>query len=264
MQPQQSWHLLSRALPAGERVYAIGDIHGCDDLLTDLLDRIALDRRLRSIGRATLVYLGDYVDRGPKSKQVVTRVLQNPGWADQVVRILGNHEALFLDALQKGVNTSLFLKSGGMETLASYGLASGLPPLRLAGQIALLDGALEKIPGDHLALLESGVDRFVIGEHYFCHAGVRPGVPLARQTTADLQGIRREFLESKVDFGVLVVHGHTKVEAPDVRTNRVNVDTGAHTSGRLTCGVFEDNRVRFITTGIATSYARMPLRVPAN
>jgi serine/threonine protein phosphatase 1 len=263
MHPTHTWHTLTRTLPDGDRVYAIGDIHGCDNLLADLLERIALDRQLRTIRRATLVYLGDYVGVGPKSMQVIERVQQQPKWADQVIRILGNQETLFLGALQEGVKAGAFLKNGGMETLQSYGLASGLAPLRLSAQAALFDGALAKLPADHVALLQSGVDRFALGEHFFTHGGLRPGVPLGKQTTADVQSGGSEFLEAKTDFGVLVIHGHAKVDAPEVRTNRVNLDTGAVKTGRLTCGIFEGNRVRFMTTGAATGATQPKLRALA-
>ena len=248
LQQSNSWQALSAALPEGERIYAIGGIHGCDALLAQIHERIALDRRLRTIRRATLVYLGNYVGHGPASRLVVDRVLDTPSWADSVVRLLGRSEALFLDALASEPLTNDFFKAGGLETLRSYGEGQD-SLLRVAAQKEVFEAARAKIPTNHLEFLRDGIDRFVLGDFFFCPAGVRPGVPLGRQSRADVQSNSREFLESKADFGAFIVHGQNRCAAPELRSNRINLDTGASTSGRLTCGVFEDNRVRFVATG---------------
>ncbi len=253
MTPQQSniWHTLSASLPEGERVYAVGDIHGCDALLAQIHERMALDRKLRTIRRATLVYLGDYVGSGPASRQVLDRVLATPGWADVVVRLIGDQDALFLDALTSGPSPEDFFKHGGLETLRSYGVTQSATPLRIVAQKALVETARAKVAADHIELLRDGADRFVLGDFFFCHAGVKLGVPLGRQTRADVQAGCGRFLESQADFGAFVVHGHSKTMAPEIRAHRINLHTDPVTSGRLTCGVFEDNRVKFLVASTA-------------
>lgn len=261
LQQPNAWHSLSATLPAGERVYAIGDIQGCDALLSQMHERISLDRKLRTIRRATLVYLGDYTGPGPASRQVLDRVLDTPGWADSVVRLLGNQETVFLDALAGGPLSSKFFKTGGLETLRSYGVVQDAPLLRIVARKELLKAVRTKIPSDHMEFFGEGADRFVLGDYFFCHGGVTPGLPLSRQTRADVQTTSDEFLASKADFGAFVVHGRRPTAAPVVRANGINLNTGAYAAGRLTCGVFEDNRVKFITTtgamaGIAQAHAQ--------
>jgi serine/threonine protein phosphatase 1 len=232
--------------PSGMRVYAIGDVHGCDELLAEVHAAIAEDLRRRSTETHRIVHIGDYVDRGAKSAQVVERLLRLTETDRQVVCLSGNHEdalVRFLDDPEDWAPT--FLGYGGVATLQSYGVdaeaAYGAGGLR-----GLRDRFAAAMPAAHQAFLRNLplVARF--GDFVFCHAGIRPGVLLEKQTADDLRWIRREFLESSRDHGFVVVHGHTPAEQPEVRRNRINIDTGAVFAGRLTCVVLEGTEYRFL------------------
>jgi len=172
-----------------------------------------------------------------------------------------------LDALAGGPKAGLFLQHGGIATLRSYGATDTHSPVRLAGQRTLLAAVRGHVPADHMDLLAGCPDRFVLGDLFFCPAGIRPGVPLASQTTSDLQAPRSDAASHGEAPDMVIVHGHMPVAEPVARPGRVNLDTGAHDTDRLTCGVFEDTRVRFITTGVvavpaaAAGLRRRPLMV---
>lgn len=240
-------HPVDYQLPDGERVYAIGDIHGSLQPLLALHELLAEDRSMFPVTRATLVYLGDYVDRGAESAEVLDLVLEQPKWADRVVRLLGNHEEMFLDFLTGGPRSDVFVFNGGVQTLASYGFMAPMPWSRTTRQ-AIAETANEHLPAAHRALLESKAYFERIGQFYFCHAGIQPGKRLDEQKPDDLKWIRREFLDTTDDFGVYVVHGHTTVPDADLRGNRLGIDTGAYRTGRLTAAAIEGNRIRLITT----------------
>ena len=238
---------MAYSLPDGDRVYAIGDIHGHVDLLERLLTRIEAHCRLRPVPRVTLVYLGDYIDRGPASAQVIDRVLEQPAWATRVVRILGNHEDRFHAFLTDRADDAAYLGAGGQQTLVSYGVETR--SLWLPSSMARTKRALlARLPAAHLELLESGVVSERIGGFFFCHAGIMPGVPLSEQDRHDLQWIRKRFHDSADDHGAIVVHGHTTVDQPELLANRINIDTHAYKSGVLTAAVIEENRVHFLDT----------------
>ena len=223
------------------RIYAVGDIHGRLDLLERMIAAIARDAAAQG-GSSLTITLGDYVDRGPQSRGVIDRLIVNPFPGDYVA-LKGNHEALleeFLADPQAGLH---WQQLGGLQTLRSFGVR--LPPRGGFAQAAAdLRAALSPAQQKFLASLKTSL---AVGRYFFCHAGVRPGVPLDRQSEDDLLWIRQEFLDSDADFGKLVVHGHTPVVEPQVRANRINIDTGAFATGRLTCVVLEDGRHRFIT-----------------
>jgi serine/threonine protein phosphatase 1 len=226
------------------RLYAIGDIHGRLDLLDRLIAAINKDASEHG-GESLTVTLGDYVDRGPKSRGVLDRLSSNPFPGD-FVALKGNHEALleaFLADPASGVHWQYL---GGLETLHSFGVRlSRLKGERNYEQASKeLQAALTPEQMNFLASLRMSL---TVGRYFLCHAGVRPGVPLERQRDEDLLWIRDEFLDSEVDFGKVVVHGHTPVVEPQVRPNRINVDTGAFATGRLTCVVLEGDTHRFIT-----------------
>lgn len=235
-------------VPAGQRVYAIGDIHGRLDLFEQLLQRIEADDAARAPAQTTLILLGDLVDRGPDSRAVVDRAIalsQREG-----CRVLaGNHEEMLLASLDDEETLRHFLRHGGKETLFSY----GLPPEEYAR--SRLDGLIarmaELVPASHIAFFQSMEDRIVIGDYLFVHAGIRPGIPVEAQSTSDLRWIRREFLDHADWFGHRVVHGHTITEEPDVLPNRIGIDTGAFASGRLTALGLEDDRHWFVSATIA-------------
>jgi serine/threonine protein phosphatase 1 len=232
------------SIPPGERIYAIGDIHGRLDLLDELLDRLDDDRHAFDATRTTLIFLGDYVDRGPESAQVLDR-LTHVCDEYRTVCLKGNHEALLGEFLTDPETFSDWALVGGLTTLMSYGLS---PPLQAdsAQRLKLARDLRHAIPAYHLNFLASLPLYHVAGDFIFVHAGLRPGLPISQQIEPDLLWIRDEFLLFEKLFDKYVVHGHTPVVEPDVRSNRMNIDTGAYATGRLTCLVLEGDRFRFI------------------
>lgn len=225
------------------RVYAIGDIHGRLDLLERAIAAIGRDTD-RHGGEALTVTLGDYIDRGPASRGVIERLAANP-FPTPYIALKGNHETLLEAFLTDPGGGEHWRRLGGLETLHSYGVP--VADLMLGRNYAEASQRLrEALPPHHLDFLRSLKTSHSLGGYFFCHAGVRPGVPLERQNDDDLMWIRDEFLSSTIDFGKTIVHGHTPVDAPDIRKNRINIDTGAFASGRLTCVVLEESGPRFL------------------
>lgn len=219
-------------LPAGIRIYAVSDIHGCADLLQQLFT--VIDRDLATLGsmRAIHVFMGDYIDRGPNSSQVIDLLIER-GRNHETVFLKGNHEAFLFDVLKDPPQLQNWKLYGGLQTLTSYGLRPSLNP-DVAEQTELINQLARSIPPHHRRFFNSLRLRFVCGDFFFVHAGVRPRVPLAKQKEEDLLWIREEFLASEEHFGKYVVHGHTPVREPDIRFNRANIDTGAYATGNLT------------------------------
>lgn len=226
-------------LPNHRRVYAIGDVHGSLSQLRALHAAIAEDLAARPIASAVVVHLGDYIDHGPDSGGVLALLIDGPPIPGaHIVTLMGDHERMLLDAVQgdRAAATD-WLWSGGEATLASWGLAPDLP--REAWPDAL--------PADHLAFLRGLKLSHRESDYLFVHAGIRPGIPLARQSAGDLLGIRQPFLWSEQEFGVVVVHGHTATPAPVTLVNRIGIDTGAGvTGGRLSCVVLEADRLALL------------------
>ena len=236
-------------VPDGVRVYAIGDIHGSAHLLDALLERIVADAGTGAPARKLLVYLGDYVDRGLESPRVIDTLIDGPPDGFEQVCLMGNHEEAMFGFLEDIKIGPMWLRNGGGETLLSYGVS--MPPG--GGTAERLEAARNhlraKLPPAHLNFLR-GLRLFhVMGDYLFVHAGVRPGVALADQSRNDILWIREEFLRSNADLGHIVVHGHTIMPDPQVRANRVGIDTGAYATGVLTCLVLEGSSRRFIQTG---------------
>ncbi len=228
------------SLPRGRRVYAIGDVHGCAARLAELHRLIAADLARRPVAAPLLLHIGDYVDKGADPAGVIGLLLRDPIPGLRTVNLLGNHERMMRQVLagDRGARAD-WLFCGGRETLASYGLDPDA-----AGE----DWAAA-LPEAHRAFLEKG-GRLALhhreGGYLFVHAGLRPGVPLDAQEEDDLLGIRHSFLQSEADHGVVVVHGHTARDAPEVRDNRINLDTAAWSGGPLTCAVLESDRLGFL------------------
>ncbi|MDP2618557.1 MAG: metallophosphoesterase family protein [Hyphomicrobiales bacterium] len=226
-------------------LYAVGDIHGCADLLAELEHKIVADWEHQGRKESLLIFLGDYVDRGPQSAKVIERLIE--GFPPPSVHLRGNHEQILLDFLDDPGLGDLWRRNGGMETLASYGV--DIDAIYNGGGFERAARDLKAcLPAAHLSFLNGLKMWFQAGRYFFCHAGVRPGVPLEAQTADDLLWIREPFHSSHTDFGKIVVHGHTPVETADVRPNRINIDTGAVFSGKLTCLVMNGAATRFITT----------------
>ena len=237
--------MAKRSLPPplkpGRRVYAIGDIHGCRAQLDRLLDRIAADLSGHD-GKSTLVFLGDYIDRGPDSAGVIERLVGGDLPGDRHHFLLGNHEAAMMDAMEgKALG---WLNYGGIQTLESYGV-DRKALFRAPSMKALVE---EYLPEAHLAFLRGLKLKKRIGDYVFVHAGVRPGVPIDEQEARDLVWIRDEFLRSKKDHGAIVVHGHTIAPKPQRLKNRIGVDTGCYASGTLTAARLEGRDVDFLTS----------------
>ena len=227
------------------RLYVIGDIHGRLDLLDQLIDAIHHDIGARGAESLT-VTLGDYVDRGPDSRGVIDRLLKNPFPGDYIA-LKGNHEALLQTFLDQPDTGNYWRRLGGLETLNSFGVP--VQPIieeQQYGQAAeKLRTALSPVQVRFLTSLKTSL---TVGRFFLCHAGIRPGIPLDRQSEEDLLWIRDEFLNSELDFGKIVVHGHTPTEQPEFRSNRINIDTGAFATGRLTCLVVDGDAYRIVST----------------
>ena len=204
------------------KTYAIGDIHGCIDELLDLVEAAQLR------GSDRLISLGDILNKGPAPEEVFEYLSRRPN----TLILMGNHEEMFLDSLEDLEVLRPFLRFGGRETVLSYGIdRSAYVAAELPECLQMIRAA---VPQEDLAFIRTFEDRIQIGDYLFVHAGIRPGLPLADQKVQDLRWIREPFLSHGEGHGLVVVHGHTIFEAPDVRHNRIGIDTGAWTSGRLT------------------------------
>ena len=222
--------------PRGLRIYALGDVHGCDGALAEAHERIERDLRDRPPEDWRVIHVGDYIDRGPDSRAVIERLIDRLG-RGRCYCLRGNHEQMAIDVLLEAGERAgeLWLRNGGVETLASY----GLDLRRIGGLPALRDALLQVVPPAHQQFL-LGLPHLVrFGDYAFVHAGIRPGRPLAAQTARDLVWIREPFLGDPRDHGPVVVHGHTPVGTVEVAPNRINIDTGAVFGGSLTCLVLD-------------------------
>jgi serine/threonine protein phosphatase 1 len=225
-------------LPEGVRIYAIGDVHGRADLLEQVFTRIDTHIAAYPVDRPIHVLVGDYIDRGPNSREVLDRLLERAK-SSEMVLLKGNHETFVLEFLRNPAMLQSWSQMGGLETLMSYGVTPSLnADAQTQKELAITLQAT--LPKSHLMLLKSLQSSFSCGGFFFAHAGVKPGVPLAEQREADLLWIRDEFLLYEGKFDKIVVHGHTPVREVDIRPNRINIDTGAYATGRLTCLVIQD------------------------
>jgi serine/threonine protein phosphatase 1 len=233
--------------PEGSRIYAIGDIHGRADLLADLHDQIRADAS-SAPARKIVIYLGDYIDRGLQSRGVIDALLDGPLPGFEAVHLKGNHEAALLDFLTDARIGANWMQFGGGSTLLSYRV--GLTNAETGGTdyVSAQQEFAERLPARHLAFYRTLALNHREGDYLFVHAGLRPGVPLDQQTAEDMLWIRDDFLDFTGTFGPVVVHGHTITDAPEVRDNRIGIDTGAFATGQLTCLVLEGSERRFLST----------------
>lgn len=230
-------------IPEGQRLYAIGDIHGRLDLLDQLLTRIDADDAARPAARTTLIFLGDLVDRGPDSAGVVERLRQLAASGRDVRFLLGNHEEVFLHAIREEKTEALkfFCRIGGRETILSYGITE--TDYNAMDYDELKAALAERVPESHLSFLESFEDLIELGDYLFVHAGIRPGVAIQEQRPRDLRWIREPFLDHAAPHDRMVIHGHTITADVDEHSNRIGIDTGAYASGCLTAlGIEGDDR----------------------
>jgi diadenosine tetraphosphatase ApaH/serine/threonine PP2A family protein phosphatase len=234
------------ALPPGIRIYAIGDVHGRRDLLDELLARTSADIASRPAARALYVFVGDYIDRGSASRETIDRLIEH-GAESESVFLKGNHELIAIRCLSDRGLFEQWMRLGGAETLVSYGVPPG--PVTNSRPIAELQAAFHSaLPQAHLRFFRDLKTSFTCGDFFFAHAGVKPQIELSHQKESDLLWIREEFLNSREDFGKIIVHGHTPTHEIQVEPNRINIDTGAFATGRLTCLVMEEASLSFFET----------------
>lgn len=241
-------HFLDAAAPEGMRLYAIGDVHGRFDLLTWMHTLIADELARDRPSDWRIIHLGDYVDRGPQSAQVLDFLAEATARDGRVIALMGNHDEGMLDFLADPADADLFVHYGGFDTAASYGVVLDVltPEARADSHRRLLAA----MPEEHPKFLRDLPRAVSFGDFFFCHAGVRPGVALDAQTPHDLVWIRREFLDHPGLFEKVVVHGHTPHDEPQVMANRIDVDTAAFDTGRLTALVVEGTEKRFLVAAV--------------
>ncbi|MEH2512891.1 serine/threonine protein phosphatase 1 [Nitrobacteraceae bacterium AZCC 1564] len=229
----------SASTPPDTRIYAVGDIHGRADLLNEITERIDDDLRRRPVRYVQEVYLGDYIDRGPDSKGVIDQL------AVRMVRqhaicLRGNHETFLETFFYDPAVIDHWIQLGALHTLASYGIFYSQFK---ASPYDLQQSLLHAFPRTHQLFLRCLRNSFTCGDFLFVHAGIKPGISIEHQQTEDLFWIRDEFLNSTLDHGKIVVHGHTPVDHAEIFQNRINIDTGAWRTGVLTCIAIEGDRI---------------------
>lgn len=237
------------SLPPQTRVYAVGDIHGRLDLLNDLLAQIEADAVTAPVHKH-IIFLGDYIDRGPDSKGVIERLMQPMPAGLEPVFLMGNHESSFLKIFSSLVTGPGWLLHGGLETLKSYGipLSPGQPNEE---RMTLLQETLNaRFPEEHRNWIAACRTYYELGDYYFVHAGIRPDVPLAAQNDHDRLWMRQGFVDWRgTGLEKMIVHGHTISREVEVRPYRIGIDTGAYASGCLTAVVLEGTSCRILHTG---------------
>lgn len=234
----------------GQVVYAIGDVHGCYDLLVRLLTAIAEDARDRMAPRRPLLlFAGDYVDRGPQSDKVLSTLVWLTRHSPfELVLLKGNHEAMMLDFLERPFHAKGWLRVGGATTLSSYGIALPEGEQAVADRCERIrDELMDRLPASHLDLLRGLKTSATRGDYLFVHAGARPGLPLNRQDERDFLWIRDDFLENSQAFEKVIVHGHSWTSAtPILAAHRIGIDTGAYRTGALTAVRLGTSTIEFL------------------
>ncbi|HVW56530.1 MAG TPA: metallophosphoesterase family protein [Rhizobiaceae bacterium] len=230
--------------PEDLRLYAVGDVHGRLDLLQAMHERIADDLQKRPAADCRIIHLGDYTDRGPDSKGVLDFLVARSENDSRHIALMGNHDEGLLEFLATADRDGLFAGNGGEATGRSYGVEIDFSSDEDAR--AGRDALLEAMPEAHIAFLSSLPRSIAFGDFFFCHAGIRPGVPLDRQDPWDLAWIRWDFLDHTGLYEKVIVHGHTPVARPDIQPNRIDIDTGAFKTGRLTALVIDGGKKTLI------------------
>lgn len=234
------------SVPPDSVVYAIGDIHGETEKLELLHAMIRADAERRAAARRVVIYLGDYVDRGPDSAGVVDRLVADTMPGFERVFLMGNHEDFLLQFLDAAGSVTAWFYNGGLQTLESYEVEPRGRDAWTVDPRVLQTDFRARLPDSHRAFFES-LDLYRIeGDYLFVHAGIRPGRRLEDQSPTDLLWIREAFLRSAADHGRIVVHGHTPSEAPEVHANRIGIDTGAVYGGKLTALALEGTSRTFL------------------
>ncbi len=237
------------SVPENTRVYCIGDIHGCYYLLRQLTARIEEDAH-GFIGRVIVIYLGDFIDRGAYSKEVIDFLLNNQQSSIEYVFLRGNHEQTLLDFLTDERVARSWLFYGGLATFASYGIYIPKIPTKPDDFQQLQKKLRNNLPIEHYRFFIKTILSYSLGDYFFVHAGINPDYSLAQQTPEDLLHIRNKFTRVKTQFEKIIVHGHTITATAELLSNRIGIDTGAYMSEILTCLVLEADQQRLIQTGI--------------
>jgi serine/threonine protein phosphatase 1 len=238
---------ITPSVPKGIRIYCIGDIHGCHDLLIKLINAIELDAQDYP-DRVLLIYLGDFIDRGTSSKEVIDFIINYQNNRFESIFIRGNHEQTLLDFFNEDTMDKAWFSFGGMATLASYGVRINKIPTRHEDFLYLQQQLSNLLPVNHYQFLKETRLSYSIGSYFFVHAGINPHQALNDQYAEDLMWIRDEFINYKKPFEKIIVHGHTVTTKPEILPNRIGIDTGAYMSGILSCVVLETNQQRIIHT----------------
>jgi serine/threonine protein phosphatase 1 len=238
----------SARVPDGVRIYAIGDIHGRNDLLQELLAQIDADDVLRGPADTTIIFLGDLMDRGADSAGVIETAMALKAAGKKVRFLMGNHEEVFVRACRKNDPkiTRFFLRIGGEATVLSYPITRMEYMTLDMEQLSERLGSL--VPEAHLDFIDSFEDQIVIGDYAFVHAGIKPGVPLSEQKVSDLRWIREEFVDQRGDLEKVVVYGHTIYDDVEERGSRIGIDTGAYASDKLTALALEGGERWYLQT----------------
>jgi serine/threonine protein phosphatase 1 len=234
-------------VPGGERLYVIGDIHGRVDLLQQIHNKIQQDAA-NYPGSKQLIYLGDYIDRGDHSKEVIDLLLEHPLPEFEATYLRGNHEQSMLDFLQAAEVGRSWFNYGGLATLVSYNVKYNKLPTRKKDFEEIQNSLKERVPHIHINFLEKTEFSHTAGNYYCVHAGIRPKVALRYQLPEDQLWIREDFVSYNKPHEKIIVHGHTLIDEPDLQTNRIGLDTGAYISGKLTCLVLENTTQRILQT----------------
>jgi serine/threonine protein phosphatase 1 len=241
-------HFLDARGPEGMRIYAIGDVHGRDDLLKLMHERIEAEIERDRPADWRIIHLGDYVDRGTDSKAVLDFLVAAHRRDERIVSLAGNHDVGFLEFMDNPNPATLFARFGGAETARSYGvtLDCGNPAALRESHSALMDA----VDDSHVAFLRARPFSVAMGDFFFCHAGIRPEVALDKQAAEDLIWIRADFLDYRALHPKIIVHGHTPFAEPEILPNRVNVDTLAYRSGVLTALVVDGAEKRVLSVRV--------------
>jgi serine/threonine protein phosphatase 1 len=237
------------ATPSNHRLYAVGDVHGRLDLLNQLIETIEIDARPHRTKKKVLIFLGDYIDRGLDSRGVIERLLAGFEPTFKTIFLRGNHEDMFLQFMRGHIDIGpSWLSLGGAAALASYGINS-LSGVGGKGKLeTLYKDVCANVPESHVEFVSQTLMSVTFGDYHFVHAGVRPNISLDKQNPVDQMCIRGDFLFSEEDFGKMIVHGHTIRPEPEVKRNRIGIDTGAFATGVLTCLVMEGTNRKFLST----------------
>lgn len=236
-------------MPPDTIVYAIGDIHGCPWLLDIVFDWIGAHAETHNLKHKHIIVLGDMIDRGPQSKNVIDRLIVGPPTDFSLTCLRGNHEDMMLRTISTGSGLAVWLQNGGRQTLESYGIDQ-INTLQRSSPAAISQLLTQSIPKAHQIFLLHTTLYLQLGGYLFVHAGVRPGVNMSQQSQEDLLWIRKDFTQSTDDLGSIVVHGHTRSPDPTERCNAIGLDTGAVNTGKLSCvALWLDKREFFSTPG---------------